>query len=76
MVQFMTAREQVDAGHHARGEPTYAELQVQRDALLAALEALMSEINPPTPGSIGETRINMVYSAGKAAIAKAKGGDA
>ena len=42
--------------------------------LLAALEALMSEINPPTPGSIGEMRINMVYAACKAAIAKAKGG--
>ena len=38
MVQFMTAREQVDAGHRARGEPTYAELQAQRDALLAVLE--------------------------------------
>ena len=42
--------------------------------LLYALESLMVEINPPTPGSIGETRINMVYSAAKAAVAKARGG--
>ena len=41
--------------------------------LLHALEALMMEINPPTPGSIGEIRINMVYAAAKAAIAKARG---
>ena len=73
MVQFMTAREQVDAGHRARGEPTYAELQVQRDALLSALEALLAEINPPTPGSIGATRVLMALDAARAAIAKVKG---
>ena len=75
MVQFMTAHEQVDAGHRTRGEPTYAELQAQRDALLFALEALLSEMNPPTPGSIGATRILMVIDAVRAAIAKAKGED-
>ena len=33
MTQFMTAAEQVEHGHTARGEPTYAELQAHRDNL-------------------------------------------
>lgn len=58
---------------HGRPSIPDANLIVAAPDLLYALEALMLEINPPTPGSIGETRINMVYSAAKAAIAKARG---
>ena len=38
--QMMTAGEQVEEGHRLRGEPSYAELQAQRDALLEALIAM------------------------------------
>ena len=42
MTQFMTAAEQVEHGHTARGEPTYAELQAINVRLLAALEGMQT----------------------------------
>ena len=75
MTQFMTAAEQVEHGHTARGEPTYAKLQEQRDVLLAALEQIMvfgggcccpQAGGPPNPHS-------QTCREARAAIAKAKG---
>ena len=40
MTQFMTAAEQVEHGHTARGEPTYAELQAVNAEILSALEEI------------------------------------
>ena len=64
MTQFMTAAEQVEHGHTARGEPTYAELQAINADLLAALEQCQRHfrIVPNQLGAVVD-----------AAIAKAKG---
>ena len=55
---------QVEHGHRARGEPTYAELKQQRDELMAALEGL---VNPKGFLPDGEE-----YAAAEAAIANAR----
>ena len=66
MTQFMTAA-QVEHGHRARGEPTYAGLKEQRDELLERLEWAMRRLcrYPDCP--------EPEHAKGYTAIAKAKG---
>ena len=65
MTQFMTAAEQVEHGHTARGEPTYAELQ----AINADLLATLAEIRACLPA----VDLRRATELADEAIAKAKG---
>ena len=47
--QFMTAAEQVEHGHTARGEPTYAGLQAINAELLTALDLCLSTMAVVSP---------------------------
>ena len=74
MTQMETAAEQVEHGHTARGEPTYAELQAINADLLTALEQ-MQERNGCFDGCRGPADRNHGRACldARAAIAKAKG---
>ena len=75
--QTGTAAEQVEHGHTARGEPTYAELQAINVRLLAALEG-MQQANGCFDGCYGPSdrrHHERICQDARFAIAKARGVD-